>query len=170
MNRTAIGEKIPARPGSTQADSRSWGRTVACCFVAGLIQFLVGYLFYKAVPVVAPAISRQYEDAALFRPWAGWTSTYMFFHPFGYGVVFALAYCGVRSWCAFLSGWRGGCAFGAGVFLVGSLPIFLITYVSFTVSVEIVASWVLQNACQYLLAGASVGVVADLRGTGDRPR
>jgi hypothetical protein len=81
MNRTAVGEKIPARPGSTQADATSWGRTVACCFVAGLIQFLVGYLFYKAVPVVAPAISQQYENAALFRPWAGWTSTYMFFHP-----------------------------------------------------------------------------------------
>jgi hypothetical protein len=146
------------------------GRTVACCVVAGLIQFLVGYLFYKAVPVVVPAIPRQYENAALFRPWAGWTSTYMFFHPFGYGVIFALAYCGLRSWCAFPSGWRGGCAFGAGVFLVGSLPIFLIAYASFTVSVEIIASWVLQNACQYLLAGGSVGVVADLRGTGGCPR
>ena len=79
-----------------------------------------------------------------------------------------MAYCGLRSRCAFLSGWRGGCAFGAGVFLVGSLPIFLIAYASFTVSVEIIASWVLQNACQYLLAGASVGVVADLRGTAGR--
>jgi hypothetical protein len=38
------------------------------------------------------------------------------------------------------------------------------------VSVEIIASWVLQNACQYLLAGASVGVVSDLRGTGGRSR
>ena len=53
---------------------------------------------------------------------------------------------------------------------MGSLPIFLIAYASFTVSVEIIASWVLQNACQYLLAGASVGVVADLRGTGARSR
>jgi hypothetical protein len=83
MNRTVVGEKMPARPGGTQADSRSWGRTVACCFIAGLIQFLVGYLFYKAVPAVAPAISRQYEDTALLRPWAGWTSTNIFFHPFG---------------------------------------------------------------------------------------
>jgi hypothetical protein len=53
------------------------------------------------------------------------------------------------------------------VFLVGSLPIFLITYASFTVSVEIVASWVLQNACQYLLAGAAVGVVAENRRPSD---
>jgi hypothetical protein len=49
------------------------------------------------------------------------------------------------------------------VFLVGSLPIFLIAYASFTVSVEVIGAWVLQNACQYLLAGASVGVVAENR-------
>jgi hypothetical protein len=136
---------------------------VASCLVAGLIQFLVGYLFYVAVPVVVPAIPGHYENAALFRPWAGWTSAYMCIHPFGYGIVFALAYHGLRSWCAFPSGWRGGCAFGAGVFLVGSLPVFLVAYASFTVSAEVVASWVLQNACQYLLAGVSVDVVAENR-------
>jgi hypothetical protein len=136
---------------------------VACCLVAGLIQFLVGYLFYKAVHAIVPAIPPQYENVALYRPWTGWTSIYMFFHPFGYGVIFALAYYGLRWWCAFPSGWRGGCAFGAGVFLVGSLPIFLIAYASFTVSVEIIASWVLQNACQYLLSGVAVGVVAENR-------
>jgi hypothetical protein len=137
-------------------------QTVACCLVAGVIQFLIGYLFYETVPVVAPAVPPQYENAALFRPWAGWTATYMFFHPFGYGVVFALVYCGLRSWCAFPAGWRGGCAFGAGVFLVGSLPVFLIAYGSFTASFDVIASWVLQNACQYLLAGTLVAVVADL--------
>jgi hypothetical protein len=93
---------------------------------------------------------------------------YMIFHPFGHGVVFALVYCAPRSWCAFPSGWRGGCAFGACVFLVGSLPIFLIDYASFTVSGEIIASWMFQNACQYLLSGALVGIVANLRGTVDR--
>lgn len=168
MDRTAFGEKTPTPPGGREVGSLRWGRTVACCLVAGLTQFLVGYLFFKGVPLVVPAIPAQFGNVDLFRPWAGWTSTYMFFHPFGYGVVFALAYCGLRRWCAFPAGWRGGCAFGAGVFLVGSLPIFLIAYASFAVSVEIVASWVLQNACQYLLAGAAVGVVANLRGTVDR--
>jgi hypothetical protein len=143
---------------------------VACCLIAGLIQFLVGCLFYQAVPAIIPAIRAQYENSALFRPWAGWTSTYMILHPLGYGVAFALAYYGLRSWCAFPSGWRGGCAFGAGVFLVGSLPIFLIVYASFAVPFAVIASWVLQNVCQYLLSGAAVGVVADLRGTGDRRR
>lgn len=147
-----------------------WGRMLECCLVAGQVQFLVGYLFYEAIPVVAPAIPPQYKNAALFRPWAGWTSTYMLIQPFGYGFVFALAYCRLRSRRVFPAGWRGGCAFGAGVFLVGSLPIFLIAYASFTISVEVIASWVLQNACQYVLAGASVGAVADRLGTGHRWR
>ena len=115
--------------------------------------------------MVAPAIPRQYANAALFRPWSGWTSTYMFFHPIGFGVVFALVYCGLKSRCGFPSGWRGGGAFGACVFFLGSLPIFLIDYASFTVSGEIIASWILQNACQYLLSGALIGVIANLRGT-----
>ena len=140
-----------------------WVRTIACCLAAGVIQFLVGYLFHEAVPMIAPAIPRQYENAALFRPLADWTGTYMVLHPFGYGVVFALVYCGLRSWCTFPAGGGGGCIFGAGVFLVGSLPIFLIAHASFAASVEVIASWVLQSACQYVLAGAAVGIVADPR-------
>jgi hypothetical protein len=146
-----------------EIDAMGCVRTIHCCLVAGVIQFLVGYLFYKAVPMVAPAIPPQYENTALFRPLAGWTGTYMVFHPFGYGVVFALVYCGLRSWCTFPAGARGGCVYGAGVFLVGSLPVFFIAYASLTASVAVIASWVLQNACQYVLAGASVGIVADLR-------
>jgi hypothetical protein len=144
-------------------DAMGWARTLSCCLVAGVIQFLVGCLFYAAVPLVAPAIPPQYENAALFRTWTGGTRTYMLLHPFGYGFVFALVYCGLRSWCTFPAGGRGGCIFGAGVFLVGSLPVFVIIYASFMASVEVVASWVLQSACQYVLAGASIGIVADLR-------
>jgi hypothetical protein len=136
--------------------------------MAGVVQFLVGYLFHKVVPVVVPAIPGQFANAALFRPWAGWTSTYMVFHAFGHGAVFALAYCGLRSWCAFPAGWRGGCAFGAGIFLAGSLPVFLLAYASVTVSVEIIASWALQNACQYLLTGAAVGLMVAMPGTPGR--
>jgi hypothetical protein len=136
--------------------------------VAGLTLFLVGFLFYEMVPVAAPGVPAQFRNAALFRPWAGWTSTYMVFHPFGYGVVFALTYLGLRAWCAFPAGWRGGCAFGAGVFVAGSLPVFLIVYASFAVSFQVVALWTIQNACQYLLAGASVGIVADLRAAANR--
>jgi hypothetical protein len=46
----AVGEKKPTSPGDREADSMGWGRTVACCLVAGVIQFLVGYLFYPIFP------------------------------------------------------------------------------------------------------------------------
>jgi hypothetical protein len=168
MTRATTVEKTLAPPCGKEVVFLGWRPTVAGCLIAGFVQLLVGYLFYKAVPAVIPDVERQYKNGALFRPWPGWTSTYMLFHPIGFGAVFALVYCGLKSRCGFPAGWRGGGAFGACVFLVGSLPIFLIDYASFAVSVEIVASWILQNACQYLLSGASVGIVANLRGMVDR--
>jgi hypothetical protein len=151
-----------------QTPSRGWGRAVTCCLVAALIQFLVGFLFGLAFPVIAPGIPRPYENGALFRPWIGWTSTYMYLHPFGHGIVFALAYFGLKAWSAFPSGWCGGCAFGNGIFLVGSLPLLLMAYAWFTVPAEVMASWVVQNACQYLLAGGSIGALANRCGGGSR--
>ena len=58
-------------------------------------------------------------------------------------------------------GWRGGLLYGLGVFAVGGLPVYLLAFASFRVSPEIIASWVAQAACQYLVAGAAVGAVAD---------
>ena len=68
------------------------GRLISCMAVAGLTLLAVGLVFHFAVPVIAPGIPPQFLNAALFRPWGGWTSTYMLLHPLGFGVVFALIY------------------------------------------------------------------------------
>jgi hypothetical protein len=136
------------------------GRTAACALVAGLTLFAVGMLFYLAVPVIAPIIPPQFGNSALFRPWAGWTSTYMVLHPFGFGVVFAVVYFALVARGGARSGWRSGLVFGFGVFTIGSLPVFLLVFASFQVSPEVVASWVVQSACQYTAAGAAIGWVA----------
>jgi hypothetical protein len=128
---------------------------------AGVTLFLVGAAFHWLVPVVAPGIPPQYLDAALFRPWAGWTSTYMAIHPFAYGFVFAAAFIGLRRLSAFPPGARGGLVYGAGVFAVGSLPVYLLAFASFAVSAEVISSWVAQSLAQYVLAGMALGCVAD---------
>ncbi len=135
-------------------------RSAACVLVAGLTLFTVGALFYLGVPVVAPGIPPQFENAPLFRPWAGWTSAYMALHPFGYGVVFALFYLWLVDRGGVPPGWWGGLLYGAGVFLVGSLPVYLLAFASFAVSPEVIASWVIQSLCQYTAAGAAVGWIA----------
>jgi len=136
----------------------SVGRLIGCMAVAGLTLLVVGVAFHFAVPVLAPGIPLQFLNIAQFRPWGGWTSTYMLLHPLGYGVVFALIYAVL--WQFEFGGWLGGLRYGFGVFLVGALPVWLLAYASFQLSPEVMVSFVLQAACQYSAAGAAVGAVA----------
>lgn len=138
-----------------------WKGWVAGGLAAGATLFLVGAAFHWLVPVVAPGVPPQFLNPALFRPWAGWTSAYMVLHPLAYGFVFAAVFVGLRRWSAFPAGAPGGLAYGAGVFVVGSLPVYLLTFAAFVVSPEVTASWVAQSAAQYVLAGLALGCVAD---------
>jgi len=137
-----------------------WRRYPALATLAGCTLFAVGAAFHFAVPVVAPTVPPQFGNAGLFRPWAGWTSTYMALHPFGFGVVFAATYLILRSRNGVSRGWRGGLEYGAVVFLVGSLPVYLLVFASFEVSHEVVACWVVQSVCQHTAAGVAIGLAA----------
>jgi hypothetical protein len=141
------------------------GRFALSALAAGVALFAVGVLFHFAIPVVAPSISPQFGNAALFRPWSGWTSTYMILHPFGYGAMFAAGYLILRSRNGIPGGWRGGLFYGLGVFLIGSLPVFLLAFASFQVSPEVVTSWIAQSAAQYLAAGLVLGWLSKLSET-----
>lgn len=132
-----------------------------CSLIAAITMFLVGSIFFYLVPLLFFGIEQQYNNFSLFRPWPEWTSTYMMFHPFLYGPVFAAIFLALRKGSTFPSGIRGGFIYGAGVFTVGSLPVFVLALASFQVSVEIIGLWILQNLCQYIAAGVAVGSVAD---------
>jgi hypothetical protein len=128
---------------------------------AGATLFAVGALFHLLIPVVARGIPPQFGNVALFRPWAGRTSIYMALHPFVYGFVFATVFLGLRRWSVFPPGVRGGLVYGAGVFLVGSLPVYLLAFASFQVSPEVIFAWTVQSLAQYALAGMALGCVCD---------
>jgi hypothetical protein len=140
-------------------------RWTICVAVAGATLFGVGALFYLSEP---RCVSVYYEDKALFRPWPGFTSTYMHLHPFGYGAAFATVYLLLLRRRCIAPGGRDGLLYGLGVFLVGSLPVFLLAHASFNVSGKVTAFWVIQNACQYIGAGLAVALVAR-RGPGGGP-
>ncbi len=135
-------------------------RYLLCLCAAGITQFVVGTVFHFLVPLIAPSIPPQYANTGLFRPWTGWTSTYMVLHPFGFGAVFAATYFVLLSVARIEAGWLSGLLYGLSVFLVGSLPVFLLVLASFRVSPEIIAAWIFQNGCQYLIAGFVVGTVS----------
>jgi len=138
----------------------SLGRKAVCVVVAGLTLFAVGALFHFAVRLIAPGIPPQFENVPLYRPWLGWTSTDMVLHPFGFGVVFAAMFLALVARGAVARGWRGGLVYGLGVFVVGSLPVYLLAFASFQMSPEVATAWVTQSACQYAAAGAANGWVA----------
>ena len=85
----------------------------------------------------------------------------MAIHPFVYGIAFAAVFLGLRRWSAFPAGVRGGLVYGAGVFVVGSLPVYLLAFASFQVSPEVILSWIAQSLAQYALAGMALGCVCD---------
>lgn len=143
-------------------------RTLLAGLAAGITMFFVGTVFHFLTPIVQPGIPVQYLNAALFRTWPGWTATYMVIHPFLFGFVFAVIFVGLRRSTQFPMGIRGGLFYGALVFLVGSLPVFLLTFALLQLSVEIIVGWMVQNLVQYLLAGVVMGAVSDQQSSGCR--
>lgn len=139
----------------------NWRRGLMCVLVSASVLFGVGVVFHYGVPAIAPGIPPQFKNSPLFRPWEGWTSTYMSIHPMWFGPLFAMGYLMLLSKRALQTGWRGGLAYGAGLFLLGSFPVFLLAFASFQVSTEVILAWIAQSLCQYTVAGAIVGAVAD---------
>jgi hypothetical protein len=134
-------------------------RWALCVVVAGATLFAVGAVFHFTV-MKLPGIQAAFNNKCLFRIWPGWTAIYMVIHPFWFGAVFATVYLVLLVRKGIEPGWRDGLIYGLGVFLVGSLPIYLLAYASFAVSRDVVVAWVAQSACQYLAAGVAVGIVA----------
>ena len=136
---------------------RRWVAGLTGGIAAGVTLFLVGAAFHVMIPVIASHIPPQFADSPLlYRPWSGWTGTYMLLHPVVYGFVFAAAFLGLRHWSNFPPGVRGGLIYGTGVFVVGSLPVYLLAFASFQMSPEVAISWIAQSLAQYAIAGMAL--------------
>ncbi len=129
--------------------------------VAGLVMLGIGYLFHWLLPFYLPAVVEEYRNGAVFRPWAGWTHYYMFWHPMAFGILFAVIFHNLHRAHCFtgrLAGPRGGGLYGLLVFAIGSLPVFLLNYASFQVSAQLILwTWILPNLAAYLVAGSLLG-------------
>ncbi|MCU0877111.1 MAG: hypothetical protein MUF06_04880 [Pirellulaceae bacterium] len=132
---------------------------ILCSVVAAVVLLLVGVAFHWGVKAWAPHILAQFDNLPLYRDWDGWTWIYMLVHPLWFGPVFAAMFLILRARCQLPTSWRGGLAFGVGLFLVGSMPVFLLAFASFQMSPEMLVLWLAQNLCQYSAAGAVIGAL-----------
>jgi hypothetical protein len=134
--------------------------------LASLLLFGVGCLFhFVLIPTFAPAVEREYDNRALFRPLVGWPRTYLALHPIVYGVLFAAAFRlvgGVEGATTWPQGLRAGACFGLAVFLVGALPVYLLNYASLAMPPAVIVSWITQGVCQYVAAGVGLGLYSAL--------
>lgn len=137
-----------------------WLGIVSCAVGSSIVLLVVGITFHFGVPAVAPGIPPQFANSALFRPWSGWASTYMLVHPLWFGVVFAMGYLALQSKGALPPGWSGGLAYGVGLFVIGSMPIFLLIFAAMQVSPPVITVWAVQNLAQYAAAGLAVAAIA----------
>jgi hypothetical protein len=128
--------------------------------LAGLGLLGVG-LAFNQIEESIPAIGAEYRPP-VFRPWPGWSETYMLLHPVWFGFLFALVFALLgrgRNVGAWGQEAVRGALYGASVFAVGSLPVFALIYASFQVSATLVGvSWALRNVTQYTVAGLGLGL------------
>jgi hypothetical protein len=114
--------------------------------------FAIGALFHWLLPIVAPSIAALY-GLPPFRPLLGWPLYYFIAHPFWFGLAFAWLFTVLeprkRTTLA-------GARFGAALFLVGALPVYLLCFASIAIPRPVVVCWLLQGLTQYVLAGAAL--------------
>lgn len=138
----------------------SVGRKAVYVLAAIATLWGVGGIFHLAVGALRPHVEHEFHNTNLFRPWPLWTSKYMAIHPLWFGVVFASVYLWLRSRGGIRPGIREGSIYGAGVFVVGSLPVYVLAFASFAVILEVIFWWIVQSALQYITAGAVMGWIS----------
>ena len=128
-------------------------RVLTAGLLAGTVMFEVGAAFHLLLPILAPWIAALFAPP-VFRPWCGWSCIYMIVHPFWFGLAFAWLFTVLepptRTSLA-------GARFGAVLFLVGALPVYLLCFASIAIPWQVVVCWLIQGLTQYVLAGAALG-------------
>ena len=86
-----------------------------------------------------------------------WVVPYLYCHPLLFGFVFAAGFTLVARHFAGIVDTQFGIQFGLVLFLIGSLPIFVLLGAALAVPAKVLPFWVLRNLSQYVAAGAVLG-------------
>jgi hypothetical protein len=133
------------------------GRVLTAGLTAGTVMFAVGAAFQL---MISRFVALPYDQPP-FRRLCGWPFFYMIVDPFWLGFAFAWLFTYVEPRTQSVG---TGARFGALLFLVGALPIYLVTSASIAMPWRVIVCWIIQGFTQYVPAVAALGLC------GIRPR
>ncbi len=119
--------------------------------VVGIVTLTIGmvisYLF-----MLSPAVSADYYNAGLMRPWADPVMWLFFLYPFIQGI--ALSWAWGRSKALFKGTIKQrGMRFGLAIWIIATIPGMLVSYSSFQLSLLTVLSWTVSGLISLIAAG-----------------
>ena len=119
--------------------------------LTGLILFLASMVVGGIFKVIFPAISVEYLNTNLFRPYSDPLMLVFFAHPFLLGLLLAWFWQKTKS--IFGQNIKGGVMFGITYWVISTIPGMFATYTSMPYSLAIVLSWLVSGLVEAILAG-----------------
>ena len=128
--------------------------------VAGVVALVVGMIVSTLISLALPALTAQYQNPGLFRPWSDPKMSIYFAYPFLLGLGLAYVWDKVKG---SVPGniWQRAWAIMIGILVVSTIPGMTISYSSFPVSVLMILSWTAVGLVSAYFAAA---VIAKMNG------
>lgn len=121
--------------------------------IAGLILFIFGLIVNWLMAFLFPALTAEYQNSNIFRPWTDPLMTAYFAHPFIFGLVAAYLWDLLKDKIKGTKPEEKAMRFANIYFLIATVPGMFITYTSFNLSLLMVLSWAILGYFQAFIAG-----------------
>lgn len=117
---------------------------------AGLAVLCLSLGFNFFFNLLFPALSAEYLNQSIFRPWSDPMMQLFFLHPFIMGLALAFVWDRTKNAINGKNALERGFYFGGFIFLVATIPGMFVTFSSFQVSPGLVLSWTLSGLLQVI--------------------
>ena len=121
--------------------------------IAGFANLVVGMVLNQIYNFLAPSLSQEYLNSALFRPWNDPLMSLYFAYPFVLGIVLAWFWNMTKALVKGNSEFEKAYKFGFVYWLIAGLPGMFITYSSFPVTFTMILAWSVSGLVEAVVAG-----------------
>lgn len=120
--------------------------------IAGVANLLVGFGLNFVFQAVAPSLSQEYANPALFRPWTDPLMMLFFAYPFILGFVAAYFWDIVEEKLKG-EGTKKAFEFTKLYFVIATIPGMFVSYTTFPVSLLMILSWTIAGLAEVFVSG-----------------